>query len=110
MDMFHGMTLYVVFKHVYTESDTGGREYKFQNVFTDLEVAKKYCKANYNSLSYYGGLVINTLIFDIAAKQSDELYWEPKYNKWISPGAFKAVSPKDIIHILTERKFVGIDK
>lgn len=110
MDMFHGMTLYIVFKHVYTESDTGDREYEFQNVFTNLEVAKEYCSVNYNSHNYYGGLVIDTLIFDINAKQIGELYWEPKYNKWISRGAFKTVSPKDIIPILTERKFVCIDK
>lgn len=103
---FTGLKLHVVFKHVWTESDTNEREYKFENVFTSLVEARFYCAQRGNPISVYGTMVVDPLIFDINAKQTGELYWEPKYKSWINRGAFKTVRPEDIAPILRERKFV----
>lgn len=105
-NQFIGMQLFIVFEHVWTESDTGGKEYSFVNVFSNLDDAQDYCKRNRKTKSIYGDLVIEPLIFDENAEQTGELYWEPRYNSWINKGAFKSVNKEKILHILQERKFV----
>lgn len=106
---FTGLPLYIVFKHVWTESDTGGKEYKFENVFTSLSEARIYCDKHVRPMSIYGDMVVDSLIFDQNAKQTGELYWEPKYGSWINKGAFKSVKPRDILRILNRERTINVE-
>lgn len=93
--------IYIVFKHVWTESDTGGKEYEFVKLFLALDDARKFVSEEdmIRTSWYYGDLVINHILYDPNnrnIKQTDELFWKEEFGAWINKGAFKSVSEKEI--------------
>ncbi len=108
MDNLIGQKIYIIFKHIWTESDTNEKEYSFDNAFLTLEEAITYIIKNFldtkDDIGIYGSLFINILIFDSDIEQPEsDLYWEPKYDCWINKGAFKSVSKENIISSLISK-------
>jgi hypothetical protein len=82
---------YVVFKHVWTESDTGVREYEFFEIFSTAAKAEKFVRKYYKKTKvdfHFGGTVdIDVVVFckniDTSGEKSYPWKWSEEFESYI---------------------------
>lgn len=100
--------VYPVFKHVWTDSDDGVREYEMIEVFKSTEEASAFIKVYYSIKKphwFQGTLEIEPLLLTKGVSPY-HLQWRDKDNCWIASNShsFKVAKPKAVLYFLKKYK------